>query len=99
MGLWVPWDGASLHTEDVPKKQLQLFIYLNNLEASSLLFSGVEKSHGALAAKEPIFNSPAGVGATFPLFQLGTVGLKLPWAHRDADRDVRQDRWGTSLFS
>lgn len=65
-------------------------------EASSLLFSGAEK---ALAAKELIFNSPAGVGATFPLFQLGTVGLKLPWAHRDADRDVRQDRWGTSLFS
>lgn len=34
VGLSDSWDSASLRTEDMPEKQLQLFIYLNNLECS-----------------------------------------------------------------
>lgn len=34
VGLSEPWDSASLHTENMPEKQFQLFIYLNNLECS-----------------------------------------------------------------
>lgn len=58
-------------------------------EASSLLFSGAENSYSHLAAKELIFNSPAGVYAVFTPSWLGAAGLKPPWAHRTADRDVR----------
>lgn len=65
-------------------KQPRVFI-----EASSLLFSGAEKSYSDLAAKELIFNSPAGIYAAFAPFWLGAAGLKPPKAHRNADRDVR----------
>lgn len=34
VGLADSWDGASFHTEDMPGKQLRLFIYLNNLGCS-----------------------------------------------------------------
>ena len=34
VGLSESWDSASLHTENMPEKQLQLSIYLNNLECS-----------------------------------------------------------------
>lgn len=65
-------------------KQPRVFI-----EASSLLFSGAEKSYSDLAAKELIFNSPAFVHAAFAPLWLGAAGLKPPRAHRSADRDVR----------
>lgn len=56
------------------------------IEASSLLFSGAEKSYSDLAAKQLIFNSPAGFYPVFAPVWLGAAGLKPPWWRCQAEQ-------------